>query len=226
MAATQATYLQIRKRTQYLRGETDTAGDTVINDHIQAAVRDILNTYPFSWNITATNLTLSSGTADFPADYNPKWDIDARISNSSVADDNIFNQITIRDRDAFDTSSYAFWRTYNTSTSRHAFNTKIQSGTVTLYYHFWPTDLSADADVCIIPDWEAVAYLAAAKMFVGDERNVQLKADYEQEASSRIQALYQADMTFGPMDKVMSPVSFNPELTGGSYYSDLKIARS
>jgi hypothetical protein len=227
MAATQSTYLQLRKRAQYLRGESDTDGETITNDHIQAAVRDILNTYPFSWNVATADLTLSSGTASLPADYNPKWGLlDARITGSSTADDDIFSLVSIKDRDAYDSSSYPCWITYNATTNRFIFNTNVQSGTVTIYYHFLPDDLADDATICIIPDWEAVAYLTAAKTWVGDERNLALKQDFEQEAKGRVQSMYQADLAFGPADRELNIVGINPQINGGTYQSDFKIARS
>ncbi len=223
---TTSTYLQIRKRTQYLRGESDTAGETVINDHIQSAIRDILNTFPFSWNLATDDLTLSSGVASLPADFNPIWGLyDARIVGDSTSDDNIFTPLNIKDRDSYDSASYTYWLTYDTTTNRYIFNTKTQSGTVTIFYYFYPDDLSLDADVCIIPDWEAVAYLAASKMWVGDERNIPLKQDYQAEARGRVQALYNNDLMFGPVDRQLSIVSLNSEIDGGGYQSDLKIAR-
>ena len=213
--ASQLTYEEIRKRTAYLRGETsyDTSStNTIINDHINAAVREILKRYPFSWNLKkgSSDLTLSSGTANLSADFNPKWGLkDARIVNSNQNDDSVFTQIPVEDRDLYDSGDYVYWLTYDTTNKVHVFNSLTQSGSVEHYYNFFHDDMSADEDVCIIPDGEAVAYLAASKMWVGDERNVGLSQLYEQEANARVQALIEADAMFGPVHRQGSVVGHN-----------------
>lgn len=207
-------YLQVRTRTQYLRGEEDTYGDTVINDHIQYAILDILNEYPFSWDITSANLTLSSGIASLPSTYNPKWKIkDARITVSSTQDDHVFTEINIDDRDKYSSSDYVYWITYSAGT--FTFNTPVQTGTVAIYYYYNPAAMSGDSDACIVPDGEAVAYLAASKMYVGDERNIEMKEDYKKEAKDRVQSMWIADNMFGPTITEGSVLDYNSQLTGG-----------
>jgi hypothetical protein len=39
--------------------------------------------------------------------------------------------------------------------------------------------------------------LGAAKMWLGDERNKNLKDDFEQESNNRVAAMYSHDLTFG-----------------------------
>ena len=194
-------YQTIRKRTAYLRGETDyttSTANTVINDHINYEIKEICNQFPFSWNLTSADLTLSSGVATMPTDYNPKWRIyDARIVGSNKMDDTKFSEIPIENRDDYQNTS-VYWMTYDTTAETYIFNTPTQSGTVTIYYYFIPADLSADADVCLVPDGEAVAYGAASKMYIGDERNIELKKDYGMEAQRRIQALWSGDNMFAP----------------------------
>jgi len=216
-----ATYVTIKKRTAYLMGESDytTAGDdkTIRENHINHAVQDIVNAYRFSWNLKTEDLTLSSGTSNLAEDYNPKWHlIDARIVNSGSGDDDIFSEVSIADRDNHDTddSDYVYWITYNTTSERYIFNSNKSSGTVTIYYYFFPADLSANDDVCVIPDAEAVAYLAAAKMWLGDERNDKLQKNFEQEAALRIQQMYKTDQSFGPTYTQGSPVDYNSDLKG------------
>ena len=213
-----ATFSSIIKRVYYLRGDSDytTASTdlTIIKSHINAAIQDIINVSPFSWNLKTADLTLAAGSANLPADYNPKWHIeDARISNSSTNDDSVFSEIPVADRDAYTTDDYGYYIVYSTTSSVHQFKSPTQTGTVTIYYHFIPDDLSGDSDVCIVPDAEAVAYLAAAKMWVGDERNQPLKADYEQEAATRIKEMYVQDVNFGPNYSIKSVASSNPKLT-------------
>lgn len=217
------TYLQLRKRTQYLRGESDysvSSSNTVINDHILFAIRDVISAYPFSWNRATTTgsiATLTSGNYGFalPANYFANWHIeDTRVVSGSQGGDSIYTEIPIEDRNMYGNLSYGYWISYNTTTSLYEFNTTSTSGTITYTYHFVPADLSADGDTCIVPDGEAVALLAAAKMWVGDERNLQLKTDYLKDASSRISAMYSNDLTFGPTYSEGVPTDLQAQLLG------------
>ena len=220
------TFLQTYTRFLYLIGESDiTTISAIHKSHINAIIKDICNAYPFSWNLKTADLTLSSGTADLPADYNANFHLrDARISVSSTNDDSIFTEIPIEKRDAYTTDDYVFWITYDTSTETYIFNTPTQSGTVTIYYNFVPADLTSDADVCVVPDGEAVAYGAASKNWIGDERNTGLKNEYEQESVARITAMQAKDLVYGGQYSVNSAVSMNPALSGGSD-DGLRIAK-
>lgn len=197
------TYVQARKRTQYLRGETDftvSSANTVIDDHILFSIRDIVNAFPFSWNIKTSTITLLAGAAAMPVDYNPQWKIhDARIVSSLVGGDSVFTECPIPDRNKYQSGDFRYYLTYNTTTNLWTFNSPTQTGTVTIFYWFIPADPSADSDVILVPDGEAVAYLAASKMWIGDERNTSLKQVYEQDASKRIQAMWENDLSFGPI---------------------------
>ena len=210
-----ATFSDIIKRVYYLRGDADytTASTdlTIIKSHINYAIKDILNVYPFSWDLKTADLTLSSGAANLPTDYNPRWRIcDARITGSTAGDDYIFDEIDLISRDNYCSTDYKYWLTNNAGT--YIFNTPVQTGTVTIYYYTLPTDLSSDNEVCLVPDGEAVAYLAAAKMWIGDERNQALKADYEQEATARISQMYTQDINNGPTFYPRSLVADNSQL--------------
>ena len=208
-----------------MRGESDVAGDVTINSHIAAAITDILNTYPFTWDLATANLTLAGGTANMPADFNPKWGLpDARIAGSSVGSDQVFTPVPIKDRNSYASTSYPCWLTYDVTNKVYVFNTNVQTGTVTIFYQFFPATLSADNDVLLIPDGEAVAYLAASKMFIGDERNVELKTQYEMESNQRVKSLYQADLMFGAPDKELNIVGSNPQLNQGGYQTDFRTA--
>lgn len=221
MEASMATYVTIKKRTAYLMGESDytTTGTdkTIRENHILHSIQDIINAFPFSWNLATEDLTLSSGTSNLASDYNPKWHLaDARIENSGSGDDDVFTEVSVADRDNYDTDAgaYVYWITYDAANEVYVFNSNKSSGTVTVYYYFFPADLSADDDVCVIPDAEAVAYLAAAKMWLGDERNIKLQQNFEAEAARRIQQMYSTDQSFGPTYKQGTPVDYNSDLRG------------
>lgn len=205
-----ATFLSVQTRFLALVDET-TISDTH-KSHINYAIKDILNAYPFSWDLTSTTLTLSSGTANLPSTYNPKWRIyDARVTASSTADDHIFTEIDPKDRDSYGSDDYVYWITYSAGT--YVFNTPVQSGTVTIYYYTIPADLSGDSDACIVPDAECVAFLAASKHFIGEDQDKNLKDLYQEEADKRIKSLYSQDLNFSPHNYEYSKVSYNSSLT-------------
>jgi hypothetical protein len=216
-----ATRGDIETRYEYLIGNTDTTADALGVSHIQATAQDILNTFPFSWNRTTENITLAAGRAEMPADWNPIWGVeDARVVNAGNNNDDLYGGVTMTDRDA--DSNFYYWVTYDTSAQKYYFNTKTQTGTIALTYFFQHPTLSATTIKCIIPDTECVAYGAAAKNWVADERNQSLKNDYYTEYNRRVGAMYRSDLQFGPTLKARSLVSDNPQLTG-SNTNDIQI---
>lgn len=211
------TFSTLRQRTNYLIGDTSATTQAIIDSHINSAIKDICNAYPFSWNVKQTTGSIS-GSAPYysfnlAADYNPKWRLqDARIITTSVGGDSIFQEIVPQDRDNWPTSTYRYYTLFDTATNLNVFWTPEISGTVTYQYNFQPVTLSAASDTCIIPDSEAVCYLAASKNWITDERNQALAATYKQEASTRIQSLWQADNAFGPVPSEGSIVDYNQYL--------------
>lgn len=205
-----ATFLQIQQRYLDLIGDdTASVADDKGKRHINRAIGDILNKYSFSWDIASDTLTVSGGVASLPTDYNPLFGVlDARID-----DQNIFTRVAISDKNTETANIY--WITYDTTTNRYIFNTNTD-GSVIIYYNFIPADLSGDSEVCLVPDIEAVAYLAASKNWIGDERNVELKREYEQMADRMIQALYIRDLEFGPVTEVGTIVDYNSGLLGST----------
>lgn len=209
----QLTFTNLQTRTAYLMGET--SASAVLQSHINAAIQDVVLVQPWSWTLKKTTGSLSSGTFNLGSDFNAKFGIaDARILGSSSNDDHVFERIPVEDRDLYTEEDYKYWITWDTSSAVHVFNTHASTtGTVTYYYYFFPADLSAGGDKCIVPDSEAVAYLAASKMWVGDERNVQLQQLYAQEATNRIQALKVADLNVNQDSLTLgSIIDYNPNL--------------
>ena len=207
------TYLQLQTRAALLMGESSASAD--LKAHIAAAVQDIVLIRPWTWTLTkGSNLSLSSGAANLAATFNPKWGVtDARIVTTGSGNDNVFTRIAIEDKDKYTSDDYVYWVTYNTSSGFYVFNSLTQTGTVEYYHHIFPTDPVGDSNVVIVPDGEAVAYLAASKMWIGDERDVKLQQVYSQEAAARIRSLVAADaaVEFDQYD-VNSVVSLNSNL--------------
>lgn len=233
MAGSLPTLSYARQRFQYLRGETDyTTTDATIDSHLDAAQKDILNAYPFSFSIATTTGTLSSGSFNLAADYNPRWGLhDARIVNSSTGDDSVFKQIPITDRDSYSTDSYVWWPVYSTASNVYQFKTLTQSGTVTYYYHFLPNTLTAASDSAaqavylVVPDAELVALMAVAKMWLGDERNQQYMRDFLTQAELRLKALWSQDVAFGAQYDMFGPAIDQPQVNGTGVDTGLVIAR-
>ena len=194
-------------------GESSASAD--LQQHILAAIQDIVLIRPWTWTLTkGSNLSLSSGTASLATDFNPKWGVvDARVVTTGSGNDSVFTRIAVEDKDKYTSDDYVYWVTWNTSTERYIFNSLTQTGTVEYYYHIFPANLSSGATLCIVPDSEAVAYLAASKMWIGDERDVKLQQVYSQEAAARIRSLVAADaaVEFDQYD-VNSVVSLNSNL--------------
>lgn len=185
----------LQQRYQDLLGDSDGTIDNFGKRNINAAISDIVNRYPFSWNVASTTLTLSSGTADMPNNFNPRWGLmDARIVVSDDNNDTVFTQVPIYERDKYSSDDYVFWITPDISGDKYVFNTKTQTGTVTIYYYYVPTELSSDSDKCAVPDTEAVSYLAASKNWIGAERDEALEAKYREIADRHINALYLRDL--------------------------------
>lgn len=203
--ATFPTYATISQRVQDLIGQPNgTISDFNIRN-INNAVNDILNKYQFSWNLKTADITVTSGAADLPADFNPKWGLfDVRITGTAQLDDTKFTQISIYDRDDYSADEYVYWLTVDVSNNKTIFNTLSDDCTVTIYYNFIPTAMSTAADVCVVPDIEAVSYLAASKNWIGSERDVELKREYEQMAKQYIDALYFRDLLQGAEVEVSS----------------------
>jgi len=193
--ATFPTYATISQRVLDLIGQPSGTINAFNIRNINNAVNDILNKYNFSWNLKTADLTVVNGVADMPADWNPKWGIaDARITASAQLDDSVFTQISIYDRDNYSADEYVYWLTVDVANNKTIFNTISDDCTVTIYYNFIPADMSDDADVCVVPDIEAVSYLAASKNWIGSERDTELKREYEQMAKQYIDALYFRDL--------------------------------
>lgn len=210
------TFSTLRQRFNYLVGDTSSSTSGIIDSHINAAIADICNAYPFSWNITNTNgTTIASSNTEYSqfniaSDYNPKWHMhDVRITASVAGQDKRFTEVVINDQNIYASGSYKYWITYDTANKVYVFNCTEPVGTlVTYYYYFKPVTMTAVSDSSIVPDSEAVCYLAASKNWLTDERNQALSTYYKQEASTRIQSMYQTDNAFGPVPVEGSAVDY------------------
>lgn len=224
------TFLGLQERVKYLIGEDGSTGadstttGATQKSHINAAIKDIISRNPYSWNVDTTTVTLdASGEANLPADYTPKWQLeDCRIVDS-VGYDTVFTHINIPSRN-IDDSLNLYWITYDVANDIYVIHSNQASETLTIYYHSSYVganaagtgldDLSADTDVCAVPEQEAVAYLAASKHWISDERNEELASRFQREAEQRISALYIQDLNFGAQYYQGSPTDYEAQLEG------------
>jgi hypothetical protein len=198
------TFLDIQARYQILSGDdsvltTGTTGDS----HINAAIDDITSTYPFSWLRTAVTASLSSGVITLPSNYQPAFGIEyARIVTGE--------DLVQKDAKGMqDNGTNGYIITYVPGSDAYTLTCQTLTGSVLYYYYYTPTALSDDSDICFIPDPEAVAYLAAAKNWIGSERNEALQMSYAKEADRRIKAMIQQDAAFGPVISEDNISSYN-----------------
>lgn len=188
------TFAYVQERYQILKGDDSTlTADTTGKSHINAAQGDVAGAHPFTWTKVTTTGTLTAGVFTLPTNYNPEFSI------PYAAIDGV--ELTGKDPKSFaeDGGSFGFHVSYDAATNTFIFNCQTTTGTVDYQYHATPAELTLDADVCPVPDAECVAYLAAAKNWIGTERNQQLKADYQAEAERRIKEMVQKDAAFGPV---------------------------
>ena len=191
-----ASFGTVQQRYNDLIGNTTSSTADVIGQrHINSIVQDVLGDYPFSWNLKSGTITLSGGTATMPTDYYPGWQLeDCRIKQTGTGNDLIFTQILVTQQDLYDTSTPVYWITYASSTDSYQFNSNILTGTVSITYHYNAPTMVNTTDPCVIIDPELVAYGAAAKNWITDERNTQLAQIYQGIYSQGIKGLYEEDV--------------------------------
>jgi hypothetical protein len=182
-------FSDLKQRYLDLVGQPNGTIDAFGSRNINYAIHDICNKYQFSWNKKTDTATIASGTANLPSDLNPRW----QLEDVRDASNNIYTQVPIWDKDNYSEGDYVYWVLPSSDPDVFTINSPTD-GLVNVTYYWKPTSLSAAADKCIVPDIEAVSYLAASKRWVGAERDTQLKADYEAEANKLIDAMYLRDL--------------------------------
>jgi hypothetical protein len=168
-----ATYAQLKQDTANYTAKNDygTSSGNEIREHmINVAIRAIYNAHKWkmTWATSSEDLTMSSGAADLDSSYNPLFG----LSRCTDENNNDYTEINPADQgDYTNTDDYVYWIDYNTSTECYRVNTPSTATTLSVIYNIVSTDLSDDADVCLIPDREAIAYYAAAKTWLAKERD-------------------------------------------------------
>jgi hypothetical protein len=171
-----STYAILKRKLANQLGRTDNATANTIRDNsLNDAYNQICNDNKFSWLIKKTTITVASGVANLPSDYNPQYGLFAAYSQTGTANDKSYERVDVRELDNFSSSDRVYYISYNSTTNYYVFNGNNDE-TVTIYYYYIPAELSADADVCVVPDDSAVVYLATAKWWLAKERD---EANYD-----------------------------------------------
>ena len=188
-------------RVQY--GDT---GNELRNELILSSRREIFDRYNFSWLLKPTTLTLSSNLASLPSDYNPIHLLrDVRVVNASSNDDYVYQQVRPEDRDSFTTGSssdFTFYIEREPTSGCYQMIANQLDTTVDIKYYHQPTDLSADTDIETIPNYEAVSYKAAAKLWLAKERDETNHDRFDAIGERKIQEMIVRDRIANPMPKI------------------------
>lgn len=218
-----ATFLQLKNIVANRSGRTDGGTANTIRDNaINNVIRDhIANAHPFSWLKRSTTVaTDSSGEADLPADFNPNHKLQpgyVYISDGAAGGDIILTEVNQETFDDFNQGgNYKFCIDYNTSTDLYRIKSSEPSTTLTLIYYHIPAELSADADVCIVPDPMCVGYLASGIVWLAKERD---EANHDRDTQLGIQRLNQLILN----DKRATPTRLR---RGSIYTADLGFNRA
>jgi|SRR6185369_2462380 len=198
-----STYLQLKTKTANVLGRNDGGTANAIRDNIiNSVIQDeIANSFPYSWN-RKTNASISidsNGQSDLPSDYNPTHKLyDVREVASGTANDVIYRE---QPRELFDSLSIAtggYFIDYNTNTNVYRINTSVPSKTLQIIYYYIPATLTADADICVVPNADAVVYLAAASFWLSAERDETNHDRFKQLGLQKVAEMIQRDKKAQP----------------------------
>jgi hypothetical protein len=196
-----ATFLQLKNATANQLGKSDGGtANTIRDNHINDVVRnEIADAYPFSWARVSTTLSIdTAGQSDLPADYNPSHKMyDARVVTSGYGNDTIYYEVQREVFDSIGATNY-FFIDYNTSTNRYRVNARATSVTLTIVYYAKPTAMTADTDVCIVPDQDVIAFLAAARYWLSSERDETNHDRFQALGNQKLQQLITNDKKANP----------------------------
>jgi len=203
-----STYEDEKKLTSMLMGRVQygDTGNDLRNELILSARREIFDRYNFSWLLKPTTLTLSSNLASLPSDYNPIHLLrDVRVVNTSSNDDYVYQQVRPEDIDSFATGSssdFTFYIEREPTSGCYQMITNQLDTTVSIKYYHKPTDMTANTDIETIPNYEAVSYKAAAKLWLAKERDETNHDRFDAIGERKIMEMIVHDRIANPMPKI------------------------
>jgi hypothetical protein len=189
-------------KSQY--GDT---GNDIRNEMILSARREIFDRHNFSWLLKSATLNMASSLASLPNDYNPIHQLkDVRKVNSSSNDDNIFHQVNPEEMDKYASGSstdFIFW-VERDATGNFQIKSNRVNDTLSVTYYQKPADFTADSDIETIPDYEAVAYKAAAKLWLAKQRDETNHDRYDAIGERKIKQMIVRDRLSSPRMNINS----------------------
>jgi len=150
MSYSKTTYNDLKLSLAYRYGETavPSSGDSNRNFWLNKAVQYMADKLGLK---KSTSITVSSGEGTLPDDFKiPLLVIDSN--------DVVYKHINPQDNIIYDSNDVVYWITGNHKDG-YTLNTNSDD-TFTVWYQFFPDDMSSASDICIIPDGEAVVAYA------------------------------------------------------------------
>jgi hypothetical protein len=187
-----ATLLDVKNYVAWQRNNTDGATpDSTRDGLINEAFKEVYNARRWTWLKKKATLTISSNEASMPVDYNKLyepieiWNYDSTDTTAK----NAFTQVDISDLSSYasDANVYAI----DHENSKILFKTLETSVFMNYTSQFtdYALDGTQDSSVLLIPNYDAVKYLALSMYWMSQERATgkqQLYFDNYQRALSQL----------------------------------------
>jgi len=189
------TYATLKRLVANTIGRTDnTTANTIRDNAINDAITQIVNEYKFSWLMKKGTGTIASNEMDLASDYNASHGLETVYSPATgEGNDDIYVAVGMQEKDNYSSSDYIYWLTWDSTSEVHVLNSNQSADAIEYYYYFTPAELSADTDVCIVPDPQAVVYLAVSKWWLGKERDEDNSDRFYTKYEARMQKMIQND---------------------------------
>lgn len=179
------TLLDIKKGVSTQLGKTDYAtANTVRDAQINVARREFYTAAKWSWAKKTATLTFSSGSAAFPSNYDPTFDI-GEIYSYSGTDKTTYTEVNLEDLDTYtddDASNFVFAIDFENSVIK----SNQQSATPSITYQRLPADKALDgtddSETELAPNINPIITLSIGHYWLAAER--------DEEAFDRFQRLY------------------------------------
>lgn len=153
------TFSRLKQMVANRRGLTNDATDDTLRDNaILDAVKQIYQEAKFSWLKKLTTLTVTAGVADLPADFQVSYG----LATVYDADKKEYTPVHQEEIPWLTDSDYRYWITWDATDKVFVFNTNQTTASLTAWYFIEPAEMSDGADTTPIPDPWAIAWLATA----------------------------------------------------------------
>lgn len=164
-----ATLLMVKNYVARQRNNSDGATPDATRDGlINEAFKEVYSSRRWSWLKKKATLTVSSNEATLPVDFNKLYEpIEIWAESNGKIE---FTQVELSDLANFDTDSNVY--ALDTENSKIVFKTLLTSVYMNYTSEFtdYALDGSDDSDTLLIPNYDAVKYLALSMYWMSQER--------------------------------------------------------